>query len=302
MQSVKKTQQVVVTGSNKGIGYAIVEALLRLSQDSNHSGSYKVAMTSRSIDKANQSAKELLTKYPSGEIDTFQLDLMSQKSYTEFSSKLLEKYGVHGVDVFVNNAGMFVIGKETKDNRKKEWKTNYVHTKALTNLVLESQILHPQGKVISTSSMMGKSSYIKRSNPEAFKQFENYKSMTMETLEALEDSMWKDHTSGTPFTRNRWASPFYCTTKMFLSTWTSVLGRYAGELFNYPDLQIYSFHPGWCRTDMTQPQQDRGMMPPNSKEQGAETAIYLITDPQFKKKNKLQGEYFADSAHDSMVY
>lgn len=99
-----------------------------------------------------------------------------------------------------------------------------------------------------------------------------------------------------PETRAKWPAMSYCTTKMFLSTYTSILGRRKSILDD--GIQVYSFHPGWCRTDMTKHYEERGIIPPKSKEQGAETGIYLCDLP-FVIDPKLQGEYFADCAHDS---
>ena len=71
---------------------------------------------------------------------------------------------------------------------------------------------------------------------------------------------------------------------MFLSTWTFILGREIGSTYDYENLQVYSFHPGWCRTDMTKHYEEKGIIPPLSKEQGAETCIYLITNEKFLKE------------------
>jgi short-subunit dehydrogenase len=76
---------VVVTGSNKGIGYSIAQGLCRLSADSNHTESYKVVITSRSLDKANASKSKILAEFPDSEIDTLQLDLLSEESFTQFA-------------------------------------------------------------------------------------------------------------------------------------------------------------------------------------------------------------------------
>lgn len=120
--------------------------------------------------------------------------------------------------------------------------------------------------------------------------------MTLEELDAFEEQYLKEMAS--PETRGRWPEKAYCTTKMFLSTYTSILGRRDSVLEK--GIQVYSMHPGWCRTDMTKHYEEKGIIPPMSKEEGAETAIYLCDLP-FKIDPKLQGEYFSDSAHGSLI-
>jgi NAD(P)-dependent dehydrogenase (short-subunit alcohol dehydrogenase family) len=182
-----------------------------------------------------------------------------------------------------------------------QWNTNYVNTKALTNLALEGKLLKQDGKVIFTSSQLGKYSFIKESNPSVYEKFCNYKTMAMSELDELAATTWAQHTSGNPEERQLWNSAIYHTTKMFLSTYAYILGREAGNLYSYPNLQVYHFHPGWCRTDMTKHYEEKGIIPPMSQEQGAETALYLATDPAFTAKNEHQGEYFNLCAHESII-
>ena len=81
MQSIKK--RVCVTGSNQGIGYAILEGFLK-KQDN-----FELIMTSRSITNGQKSIQKLSTKYPNKSKPLLlQLDLMDTNSIEKFITDL----------------------------------------------------------------------------------------------------------------------------------------------------------------------------------------------------------------------
>jgi NAD(P)-dependent dehydrogenase (short-subunit alcohol dehydrogenase family) len=57
-----KTKTVIVTGSNKGVGYGIVDNLAG-------KPGYKIIMACRNTELANKSKQELLAKHPKAEIE-----------------------------------------------------------------------------------------------------------------------------------------------------------------------------------------------------------------------------------------
>ncbi len=83
----------LITGGSKGIGYGIAEALLKVG--------YKVAITSRTIDNANQAAQKLVSF---GDVLAIEADVKNYDSQYEAVSLVLQKWGQ--LDVLIANAGV----------------------------------------------------------------------------------------------------------------------------------------------------------------------------------------------------
>jgi len=83
----------LVTGGSKGIGFGIAEALLK--------NGYKVAITSRTIDSANQAAATLV-EY--GDVLAIEADVKNFASQQAAVNLIIEKWGQ--LDVLIANAGV----------------------------------------------------------------------------------------------------------------------------------------------------------------------------------------------------
>lgn len=83
----------LITGGSKGIGYGIAEALLK--------DGYKVAITSRSIDGANEAAQKLAEF---GDVLAIEANVKDLKSQHEAVTLVLEKFGQ--IDALIANAGV----------------------------------------------------------------------------------------------------------------------------------------------------------------------------------------------------
>lgn len=83
----------LITGGSKGIGFGIAESLLK--------EGYKVAITSRTIDSANQAAFQLVTY---GDVLAIEADVVDFKSQQDAVNLILEKWGQ--LDVLIANAGV----------------------------------------------------------------------------------------------------------------------------------------------------------------------------------------------------
>jgi NAD(P)-dependent dehydrogenase (short-subunit alcohol dehydrogenase family) len=66
-------RNIVVTGSNKGIGYGIVENLAG-------KGGWNIIMACRDAERAKKSQMELLTKFPNASIQVEVLDVSNKES------------------------------------------------------------------------------------------------------------------------------------------------------------------------------------------------------------------------------
>jgi len=83
----------LITGGSKGIGFGIAESLLK--------EGYKVAITSRTIDSANQAASQLVAH---GDVLAIEADVVDFKSQQDAVNLILEKWGQ--LDVLIANAGV----------------------------------------------------------------------------------------------------------------------------------------------------------------------------------------------------
>lgn len=101
----------LVTGGNRGIGYAIAQGLLQKG--------YEVIITSRSLDKAKQAASKLQAL---GKVIPIELDTTEDNSIKRAVESLQKQ--VNRLDVLINNAGIYpdkgvnilTIGRELLDS------------------------------------------------------------------------------------------------------------------------------------------------------------------------------------------
>lgn len=86
---------IIVTGSNKGIGLGIVEKLA--------GKAFRIIMACRSVDKAEETRKNIMKSFPGAHIDIMELQVDNSKSIDSFVEKVHKTYGE--VDILLNNAG-----------------------------------------------------------------------------------------------------------------------------------------------------------------------------------------------------
>lgn len=89
-----ETKIALVTGGNRGIGFAITQGLLNKG--------YQVIITSRSLDKAKQAAEKLNSI---GKVIPVELDVAEDNSINQ-ASKTIESQ-IEKLDVLINNAGIY---------------------------------------------------------------------------------------------------------------------------------------------------------------------------------------------------
>ena len=89
------TKVAIVTGGNKGIGFAIVKGLAKLFDGD-------VFLTARNIERGMAAVKAL--EEENIKVKFHQLDIDDPKSNAALSAFIKESYG--GIDILVNNAGI----------------------------------------------------------------------------------------------------------------------------------------------------------------------------------------------------
>jgi NAD(P)-dependent dehydrogenase (short-subunit alcohol dehydrogenase family) len=249
---------LLVTGSNKGIGYAILEGLLK------EKSKLRMILTSRNENQGQTSLNSLISKYPEAKSQLYyhQLDISKKESREELAKWIKEKFGK--IDYLCNNAGVYT-------NPKKELiEINVFGTLNLTEELLKGDLINNNGKIISTGSELGASYSVVGDHANDYKNVKN-----VEDLINLSNKYINDEIKGDK----------YAVSKLSIHVYSKILGSRKDIVDK--NIGVYSMAPGWCKSDMG------GEGAPYTVEHGAETDIFLIKLPD-KIDPKLQGKYFLD--------
>jgi len=95
---ISTIKTILVTGSNKGIGFGILRGLLQKDTQ------YNLILTSRSEERGMESFKKLSDEFPekADKIFYHQLDITNNQSITESLKWVKNTFG--RIDILVNNA------------------------------------------------------------------------------------------------------------------------------------------------------------------------------------------------------
>ena len=264
---------VLVTGSNKGIGYGIIETLLEKKSN------LRIILTSRNEDLGKKSFNKLSSQYPDSKNYFFyhQLDITKKESIKNLISWIKKEFGK--IDYLVNNAGLGTHGITSDINlHKSVIEVNVFGTINFTEEMIKNEMINKSGKIILLGSMMGN---LNRLNSEKLKNnFKNAK--TYQELLDLADLFIKSYMNNT-VEKDGWCRNSYCVSKMVVNTYARVLSL--REEIDKNDISVYAAHPGWVKTDMTGPEA------PLTIKEGAENEVFLIELPDGINR-KYQGKYF----------
>ena len=133
----------IVTGANRGIGYATARALV-------HKGA-TVILACRNKDKGGAALRQIAQEVPGAKAELIQLDLSDLASVRRFADEFTIRYD--SLDILINNAGIMntPFGK-TVDRFELQFATNHLGHFALTGLLLDFIISTPQVRVITVTS------------------------------------------------------------------------------------------------------------------------------------------------------
>ncbi|XP_062618376.1 carbonyl reductase [NADPH] 1-like [Saccostrea cucullata] len=249
----------VVTGSNKGIGYAIVRGLCKQFDGD-------VYLTARNEELGKQAVKILNSEGLSPKFH--QLDITDQASIDRLRDFLKTTYG--GLDGLVNNAGMAYKQASTapfSEQAEVTIKTNYFGTLTVCEALFP--LLRPHARVVNVSSMSS-SSAIKKCSKEIRAKFANPK-LTIDDLTRLINEFVQAAKNGNHESKG-YANSAYGMSKVGVSALTEIQHR---QLSADPreDILVNACCPGYVDTDMTSHKGHKTI------DQGAETPLYLALLP-----------------------
>ncbi|KER26535.1 hypothetical protein T265_13980 [Opisthorchis viverrini] len=245
----------VVTGSNKGIGLALVE---KLAEFYKATGGWHVFLTARDEQRGHRACEQLHLKgLP---VKFHQLDICDDRSRKRFLGFLTSEYA-GGINVLVNNAGILYKDQSSAkfaENAHVTIGTNFTSTLDFTLECLP--VLADDARLVNMCSFLARVAHRKLGE----KQREKFSSpMTLEELRALMDEFVRHADTG-DYEQHGWHNMTYGLSKLALTKATFILGD---MLKNDPRrILINACCPGYVNTDMTD-------------HKGADTPFFLATLP-----------------------
>lgn len=262
------TKSILVTGGNRGIGRATVEAILDERDDT------RVFMGSRSVDRGEEAREEILAERPGAEgaIEVVQLDVADDASVREAAKEVEESLGDGGLYGLVNNAG---IGDRERQ-LEEVLNVNVYGPKrvcdAFVPMIDESE--HYGGRVVNVASASGPNFVAECSD-------DHQALLTDPEVEWTDIEAFMEMCQAAAAKRGGFGGTdigngsAYGLSKACLNAYTMVLAR------QHPELTVNACTPGFIETGMTRPMAQRrgkdpeemGMKPP---EQGTVAQMFLL--------------------------
>ncbi|KAF2011184.1 NAD(P)-binding protein [Aaosphaeria arxii CBS 175.79] len=240
---------ILVTGANTGIGLETSYSLASASSE-NH-----VLLGARTAEKGEKAVKELQNRKILGTVSFLQVDVTSDDSIAAAANKIEADFG--RLDVLVNNAGIALIQKPSRETLRATFETNVfgpmLLTQALAHLLQKSK----DPRIINVTSELG--------------------STTGRTD-------WTNPFSAVP-------GDEYRMSKSALNMLTTC------QSWNFKDWEnpakVWSFCPGFVITDLTgadqrQTRRDMGAEEPSTSAQGI---LELVEGERDAEANSFVGKY-----------
>lgn len=157
-----KNKKVIITGSARGIGYAIAQEFLKAGA--------QVALCSTTQEGAQKAKETLLKEFPQSKIYAQKADVSKEAEVQNFVENVTREFGT--VDILVNNAG---ITRDTLAIRMSEqdWdavlNVNLKGTFLMSKTVFKIMMKAKSGSIINMSSVVGQSGNAAQANYSASK-------------------------------------------------------------------------------------------------------------------------------------
>lgn len=258
-------RRILVTGANKGIGLAIVEAILREHDDT------VVFLGSRDAHRGEAAKARLIQAHPAwaSRIDVVAIDVGDDASVFAAAKDVAERLGRDKLYGLVNNAGISGAGASLADVFAVN--TLGIHRVCEAFLPLLDAT---SGRIVNVTSASGPS-FVATCSPEMQRFFLDA-SVTWPRLRAFLDACIAMDGDASAFTaKGLGDGSAYGLSKACANTYTLLLAR------EHPSLRINACTPGFIETDMTRgyatsqnkPSSELGMKPPS---EGAKAPTFLL--------------------------
>ena len=227
------TKVAVVTGSNKGIGFAIVQGLAKTFDGD-------LYLTSRNEARGQEAVKKLADE--GTKVFFHQLDIDSEESIKKLANFLKEKYG--GLDILVNNAGIAFNCDATETfghQAEVTLRTNYFNTKTVCDHMFP--LLRSGARVVNVSSSCG---FLKHVPGDDLRQklSKSDSSLTVDELDAMMKDFVESAKAGNHGEKG-WPNSTYVVSKVGLSALTRIQQREIAIDSSLQDVAINHIHPGY---------------------------------------------------------
>ncbi|XP_052188889.1 (+)-neomenthol dehydrogenase isoform X2 [Diospyros lotus] len=229
----------VVTGANKGIGFAIVKRLAE--------AGLTVILTARDSGRGRKAA-ELLRALGLNNVHFFVLDVSNPHSITTFVSWFKPRF--HALDILVNNAAVSFNGihENSVEHAETVINTNFYGPKLLIEALLPLfRLSTSQARILNISSRLGLLNKLR--NPKMKQMLEDEEEkLSEEQIEQLVSLFLEDVKKGT-WKSQGWPESWtdYAVSKLALNSYSKVVAkRYKGC-----GLSVNCFCPGFTQTSMT---------------------------------------------------
>ncbi|KAL5243275.1 hypothetical protein ACI65C_010685 [Semiaphis heraclei] len=248
----------IVTGSNKGIGYAIVKALCKQFDGD-------VYLTARDVGRGQAAVEELNKQDLKPKFH--QLDVTDTDSVAAFAKFVADNYA--GIDVLVNNAAIAFKAAATEPfgvQAEETIRVNYFALRTVCDALFP--LLVSGARVVNVSSSAGRLSVIPS---EELRQTLSSPQLSTDELDTLMRQFVEKAKSGN-HEQFGWPSSAYCVSKVGVSALSFIQQR-EFDVDPRKDIVVNSVHPGYVDTDMTS---HKG---PLTIEEGADAPVYLSLLP-----------------------
>ena len=253
----------VVTGGNRGIGYAICQALLQQEPQAH------VCVTARKLSDAEAAVAQL---GHAGRTSAHAVELTDERSIQIFADS------VPAMDVLINNAGHAEHGNAFDEKVARDTiGPNFFGTRSLTYALLAADKIRPGGRIVNVTSAAG-----------TFEVFSDpligrLRNASDEDLDRLAREFFAGVADGS-FDRRGFPRSTYRVSKALENAWsTRVLPR--DPRVRERGLFVAAVNPGYCKTRMSSFRGDK------TPEQGAEGPVWLATAPLAELRD---GHYYVN--------
>ncbi|XP_050506930.1 carbonyl reductase [NADPH] 1-like [Diabrotica virgifera virgifera] len=254
----------VVTGGNKGIGYAIVKGLCERFDG-------LVYLTARDVERGQAAVAQLEKENLKAVFH--QLDINSQTSVDELRDFIQKEHG--GLDLLINNAAI-AFGRAATESpfvqASKTIEANYFGTLRVCEALFP--LLRNNAKVVNVSSSEGHLSKIPTEN---LRNELSRNDLTIPELSKLLEKFVKA-TENNTHVKDGWGNSTYAVSKVGVTALTIIQQRLFDEEQPNRNISINAVHPGYVKTDMTS---HNGLL---SIEEGARSALFAALDADLKGK------------------